>query len=103
LYDFLNRVVPIADRRVPRFNVPTRTQKIILGEMRSSGPRRLLVYCADYLCSHSVVIDADRWTDDVRLSDLEPWFTCKARGHRGADVRPLFAVDRPSSGHPAHG
>jgi hypothetical protein len=25
-------------------------QKISLGEMRSSGPRRLLVYCADYRC-----------------------------------------------------
>jgi hypothetical protein len=62
-----------------------------------------LIYCADYRCSHSVVIDADRWPDHVRLSDLEPKFTCKACGHRGADVRPLFAVDKPSSGYPAHG
>jgi len=30
------------------------------------------------------------WADDVRLSDLEPKFTCKACGRRGADVRPLF-------------
>ena len=28
--------------------------------------------------------------------------TCQACGHRGADVRPLFAVDKPSSGYPAH-
>jgi hypothetical protein len=48
-----------------------RQQKIILGEMRASGPSRLLIYCADYRCSHSVVIDADRWPDHVRLSDLE--------------------------------
>jgi hypothetical protein len=46
------------------------------------------------------VIDADRWPDHVRLSDLEPKFTCQACGHRGADVRPLFAVERPSSGYP---
>jgi hypothetical protein len=82
-----------------------REQKITLGEMRSSGPTWLLVYCADYKCAHSVVIDADRWPDHVRLSDLEPKFTCRACGHRGADVRPLFAVDKPSpsSGYPAHG
>jgi hypothetical protein len=80
-----------------------REQKITLGEMRASGPRRLLVYCGDYKCAHSVAIDADRWSDHVRLSDLEPKFTCQACGHRGADIRPLFAVDRPSSGYPSHG
>src|SRR6266702_8746511 len=60
----------------PRFNGPMqRPQKITLGEMRSSGPRGLLVYCADYRCTHHVAIDADRWPDQVRLSDLEPKFT----------------------------
>jgi hypothetical protein len=54
-----------------------RQQKITLGEMRSSGPRRLLVYCADCRCAHHVEIDAGRWPDDVRPSDLlEPKFTC---------------------------
>ena len=80
-----------------------REQKITLGEMRESGPTRLLIYCQDYRCTHSVTIDASQWPDDVRLSDLEPKFTCKACGHRGADVRPLFAVDKPASGYPAHG
>jgi hypothetical protein len=41
-------------------------------------------------CSHHIKIDADRWPDPIRLSDLEPRFTCQACGHRGADVRPLF-------------
>jgi hypothetical protein len=54
-----------------------RTQKITLAEMRSQGVRGLLIYCADYRCSHSIAISADRWPDDVRLSDLEPKFTCK--------------------------
>ena len=58
--------------------------------MRESGPTRLIVYCADYKCAHSVVVDASRWGDDVRLSDLEPRFTCQVCGHRGADIRPLF-------------
>jgi hypothetical protein len=65
-------------------------QKITLREMRASGPTRVLVYCADYRCSHSVTISADAWPDDVRLSDLEPRFTCKVCGHRGGDVRPDF-------------
>ena len=75
-----------------------RQQKITVGEMRESGPTRLLVYCQDYRCAHSVTIDAGQWPDDVRLSDLEPKFTCRACGQRGADVRPLFAMERPSSG-----
>jgi hypothetical protein len=71
-----------------------REQKITLGEMRASGPRRPLVYRADYRCAHSLVIDALRWPDDVRPSDLEPKFTCQACGHRGADVRPMFEPAR---------
>src|ERR1700682_2162507 len=70
--------------------MPARPQKISLGEMRSSGVRGLLIYCADYRCSHSITISADRWPDDVRLSDLEARFACKACGKRGADVRPNF-------------
>jgi hypothetical protein len=31
-----------------------------------------------------------RWPDDVRLSDIEPLFTCQACGKKGADVRPNF-------------
>jgi hypothetical protein len=68
----------------------TYQQKITFGEMRESGPTRLLVYCGHYKSAHSVVVDAGRWGDDVRLSDLEPKFTCKVCGHRGADIRPLF-------------
>jgi hypothetical protein len=37
---------------------------------------------------------ADGWSDDVRLSDIEPRFICKACGKRGADVRPHFAPAR---------
>ena len=61
-----------------------REQKITLGEMRASGPTRLLVYCGDYKCAHSLLIDAERWPDDVRLSDLEPKFTCQVCGLAGA-------------------
>jgi hypothetical protein len=70
-----------------------RQQKITLGEMRESGVRGLLVYCADYNCSHLAKLgpsEVDRWPDSVRLSDLEPRFTCKRCGNRGADVRPDF-------------
>jgi hypothetical protein len=71
-----------------------RQQKITLREMRESGPTRLIVYCGDYKCAHSVVIDAGRWAGDARLSDLEPRFTCQVCGHRGADTMPLFEPAR---------
>jgi hypothetical protein len=65
-----------------------RPQKITFGEMRDMGV--LLVYCADYQCSHSLALSADRWADDARLSDIEPRFVCAACGKRGADIRPDF-------------
>jgi hypothetical protein len=62
-----------------------RPKKITLREMRASGSTRLIVYyCGDYKCAYSVVIDAGRWGDAVRISDLEPKFTCQVCGHRGA-------------------
>jgi hypothetical protein len=45
-------------------------QKITLGEMRVSRPQRLLVYCGDYKCAHSVTISRERWPAHVRLSIL---------------------------------
>ena len=66
----------------------TRQQKITMGEMRASGVRGLLIYCSDYKCSHAIAISADRWPNDVRLSDIEGRFVCDACGKRGADVRP---------------
>jgi hypothetical protein len=54
------------------------------------GLRGLLIYCADYRCSHSIAISGDQWADDVRLSDIEERFTCRECGKRGADVRPDF-------------
>ena len=67
-----------------------RPQKITFGEMRDTGVHGILIYCADFHCSHSIATSADRWSDDIRLSDLEPRFVCKACGKRGADVRPDF-------------
>jgi len=55
-------------------------QKITFAEMRESGIRGLLVYCADYRCSHSITISGDAWPDDLRLSDIEPRFVCQAYG-----------------------
>jgi hypothetical protein len=31
--------------------------------MRASGVRGLLIYCADYKCSHSISMIADQWPD----------------------------------------
>jgi hypothetical protein len=53
-----------------------RPQKFTFGEMREMAVRGVLIYCADYRCSHSVALSADRWPDDIRLSDIEPRFVC---------------------------
>jgi hypothetical protein len=68
--------------------------KITFGEMRESSTTGILVYCSDYRCSHSIEMSAEQWPDDVRLSDIEPRFVCKACGKRGADVRPHFLPAR---------
>jgi hypothetical protein len=75
-----------------------RPQKITFAEMRSSGVRSLLIYCADYHCSHSIEISGGRWADDVRLSDLEPRFVCSACGLRSGDVRPNWDEGTKSLG-----
>jgi hypothetical protein len=72
-----------------------RPQKITFGEMRESGVRGVLIYCSDYKCSHSIAISADQWPDDLRLSDIEERFVCRACGRRGTDVRPDFHWDKP--------
>jgi len=43
-------------------------------------------------------MSAEKWTDDVRLSDLEPLFTYQACGKKGADVRPNFDWDKKHAG-----
>lgn len=75
-----------------------RQQKITLGKCLAGDPTRLIVYCSDVKCSQSVVIEASPWADDVRLSDLEPKFTYKACGRRGADARPQFERARMGVG-----
>ena len=70
-------------------------QKITFAEMRESGARGLLVYCADYRCSHSIAVSADRWPDEVQLSDIEPRFTCTSRGNlrrTGCTVPPFTSI-----------
>jgi hypothetical protein len=61
-------------------DMPDRPQKITFAEMRDMGVRGLLVYCADYRCSHSIAVDADQWPDGLRLSDIEHRFICAVCG-----------------------
>jgi len=42
---------PALQWRMPALTHP---QKITFGEMRSSGVRGILIYCADYKCSDSI-------------------------------------------------
>jgi len=44
------------------------------------GVRGIIVYCANYACSHSIPVSADHWPDDLRLSDIEHRFVCEVCG-----------------------
>jgi hypothetical protein len=61
-----------------------RPEKITVGELREGGVVGILVYCRDHKCSHSIAISSDLWPDDVRLSDIEPRFACRACGSETA-------------------
>ena len=60
--------------------------------MREMGVRGILVYCADYRCAHSVAINAGRWADELRLSDIELRFDASALGHSSQTVFCLGAL-----------
>jgi hypothetical protein len=55
-------------------------QKITFGEMRASGTRDILIYCRDYRCGRHVEKNADDVPDDLRLSDIEPYYYCSRCG-----------------------
>ena len=63
---------------------------VVPGRQDRTCVRGVLLYCADHHCSHSIAVSGDRRADDLRLSDIEPRFTCTACGKRGADIRPDF-------------
>lgn len=71
--------------------------KITFGEMRETGATRIIVFCKDYRCSHNVTMDASRRPDEMRLSDLEPCFTCTVCGQRGSSIRSVDVP--PKMGH----
>jgi hypothetical protein len=52
----------------------------------------VLIYCADYHCSHFAAGDSDRWPDKERWSDIEPRFVSSACNGRDAEVRPGFKL-----------
>jgi hypothetical protein len=102
---------PIACHHRLRFNrttmppEPTRPMKISFGEMRASGIRDLLVYCADYKCSHSIemsVLTAILADSKVLASkaetDADRLIALKSLGHWVGDIhQPLhvsFGDDR---------
>jgi hypothetical protein len=89
----MRRPVRRQDRTLP----DGRPVKITFGQMRNMGVRGVLVFCADLRCGHLVTLSADRWPDDMRLSDIEPRFTCTVCGRRLAQVRPDFEWDKPTT------
>ena len=77
--------------------MPDRPQKITFAAMRDMDVRGLpTIYRSDYRCSDLITMSGDCWPDNMRLSELEPRFTCSACGKRCADVRPDFTWNKTS-------
>ncbi|WLA68568.1 hypothetical protein [Bradyrhizobium diazoefficiens] len=79
------RQTPRKDRTEP----DGRPLKITFGDLRATGVRDLIVFCQDYRCSHNVKLATeyvDRWSDEIRISQLEPRFVCTACGMRGSNI-----------------
>ena len=66
--------------------MPDRPTKISFGEMRDSGVRGILVYCADYHCSHSVAVRRRRHRESGPLHSLAQLQTCTRRRRQPYDV-----------------
>jgi len=78
----------------------TRQQKITFAEMRWSGVRGLLIYCANYRCSHSIAISADQWRNHVRLSI---WNRGSSAGPAAREGLTCGPISRPRRwGYPAN-
>jgi hypothetical protein len=57
---FIAQFFYLAAERPPSYILNMdRPTKITFGEMRASGVRGIVVYCADYKCSHHVAVTAD--------------------------------------------
>ncbi|WP_246229681.1 hypothetical protein [Bradyrhizobium cytisi] len=72
-----------------------RPPKITFGDMREMGVRGVLFYCADYRCSRHVALSADRWPDEVRLSDIELRFICTAPAAGAAPMSGPISTGTP--------
>jgi hypothetical protein len=75
----------------------TRPRKITFGEMRDFGVHGVLVYCQNYQFSHSIAISADRWSDEIRLSDIERCLPARpAAKEAPTSGRTFIGTSRPS-------
>jgi hypothetical protein len=77
-------------------DLPAALDRASMARRKSPSPRSappsptgVLVCCSDYRCSHSVSLDADRWGDEVRLSDTEGQFCFAKRAVTAVPTRDL--------------
>jgi hypothetical protein len=67
-----------------------RPTKITFAEMREMSVRGLLIYCADYRCSHSIAISGEPGPMMPSCPISRSGSPVGFCGKRGADVRPDF-------------
>ena len=66
--------------------ITTITPKINFGQLRASGVRRVRVECPN--CSNYSVLHGGRFSDAVRLNEIESHLVCHCCGRRGGEVTP---------------
>ena len=77
------------DKRAPKeYSGPPAT----LGNIRANGVRSLLVSCNT--CTHSAVLNVDRYGDDVFVPSFNSCMVCTRCGIIGGEVRPNWS-ERP--------
>jgi hypothetical protein len=73
---------------------PERYEPMTLGNMRRNGVRTLAIYCGAMDCHHQVILQVERYTDDVPVLVFGPRMRCTVCGHLGADARPNWGDPR---------
>lgn len=63
--------------------------------MRGAGLRGVLIHCTDYHCSHSLLLCADRWPDEVTLSEITGITSPKCSGPRAFQKMHRYGRAKP--------
>ena len=65
--------------------------------MRENGVHSLSVTCGALWCHHQATLDVDAFADGLAVPSFGPRMVCTVRGAIGADARPNWNEEAPTS------